>query len=73
MRIFVSAKPASRENKIEIIGKNRYRVYVKEPAVKGRANAAIIELLAHYFSTSKSSIKIVQGAFTGEKIIDILV
>jgi uncharacterized protein YggU (UPF0235/DUF167 family) len=72
MRIFVSAKPSAKENKVEKLDPDRYKVFVKEPPVNGRANVAIIELLADYFSISKSSIKIAQGAFTRKKIIDIL-
>ena len=72
MRIFVSAKPRAKENKVEKLDFNHYKVFVKEPPINGRANAAIIELLADYFSISKSSIKIAQGAFTRKKIIDIL-
>ena len=73
MRIFVSAKPSAKENKIEKLDFKHYKIFVKDPPIKGRANVAIIELLADYFSVSKLNVKIVKGAFTREKIIDILI
>ena len=69
----MSAKPSAKENKIEKLDFNHYKIFVKEPPINGRANAVIIELLADYFSVSKLNVKIVKGAFTREKIIDILI
>lgn len=36
-------------------------VYVREPAVEGKANVAVIELLAKYFNIPKSSIQLISG------------
>lgn len=36
-------------------------VYVREPAVDGKANRAVIELLAEYYSVPKSSVEIIRG------------
>lgn len=37
------------------------KVYVKAPAVEGKANQALIEVLANYFNVKKSKIEIVKG------------
>jgi uncharacterized protein len=48
---------------------------VKVTAVpeKGKANEAVVKLLANYFGVSKSSISIIGGKSTRVKIIDIQV
>jgi hypothetical protein len=71
MRIFVKAKPSFREEKVEKIDEEHYVVSVKEPPVKGKANEAIRNALAVYFKTSSSSVKIISGFSSRNKIIDI--
>ena len=36
-------------------------VYVREPAVEGKANEAVIKLLAEYFNVAKTSVQLVSG------------
>jgi len=71
MTITVKAKPSARENKIQEIGENEYRISVTEPPVQGRANYAIIELLADHFNVSKSDVKLVSGFRSREKTFEI--
>ena len=47
------------------------RVYVNVPATGGRANAALIELLAEFFAVKKNSIRIVNGEKSRRKVIEI--
>ncbi|MCA9347346.1 DUF167 domain-containing protein [Candidatus Saccharibacteria bacterium] len=42
-------------------------VYVREPAVDGKANMAVRALLAEYFSVPKSKVNIVSGLSTRHK------
>lgn len=69
--ITVFAKPASRENNVEKISDAEFKVSVKEPPVRGRANSAIIALLAKYFNVSQAQIQIIRGHTSREKIIRI--
>ena len=46
-------------------------VYVREPAIEGKANAAIIELLASYFEVPKSNFKIIRGHTSRVKVISV--
>jgi len=71
MRIFVKAKPNSKENKIEKIDDSYFVVSVTEPPVKGMANRAIVKLLAAYFKTSAARIQIVAGAAAKNKVIEL--
>lgn len=71
MKIIIKAKPGSREDRIEKTGENNYTISVKAPPVDGKANAAIIKLLAEYFDISPSLIEIVSGYMSRIKVIQI--
>lgn len=72
MKIFVKAKPNSKEEKVEKIDDSNYIVSVKEPPVKGKANEAIKNALAIYFKLASSRVKIVSGYSSRNKIIEII-
>lgn len=71
MKIIVKAKPNSKENKIEKISENEFIVYVKAPPIEGKANKAIINLLADYFNTSPSLVSIVSGHWAKVKVVEV--
>lgn len=71
MKIFVKAKPNSKEEKVEKIDENNFVVWVKEPPVKGKANEAIRNALAVYFKTGSSSVRIVSGYSSRNKVVEI--
>ncbi|MFP3951843.1 MAG: DUF167 domain-containing protein [Candidatus Bathyarchaeia archaeon] len=49
MRITVEVKTRANEESVEKIGENRYKVKVKAPPKKGKANKAVLNLLKDYF------------------------
>lgn len=72
MKISVHIKPNSRHR--EEVMKNdddTLTVYIKAPAIDGRANAAAIKLLAKYFGVASSKVKLVRGAASKYKIFEI--
>ena len=72
MKISVHIKPNSRHR--EKVVKNdddTLTVYIKAPAIEGRANAAAIKLLAKYFKVASSKVKLVRGATSKYKIFEI--
>lgn len=71
MKIKVTANPAARENKVEEVGENEFIVSVTELPVQGRANSAIVELLAEHFGVSKSEVRLVSGFKTRQKTFEI--
>lgn len=71
MKIFVKAKPGAKIEKVEKVGENNFVVSVKEPPIKGRANQAIIKVLAEYFNVPLSDIKIVSGHTSRQKVIKV--
>ncbi len=72
MKISVRIKPNSRHR--EEVVKNdddTLTVYIKAPAIEGRANAAAIKLLAKHFKVAPSKVKLVRGATSKYKIFEI--
>jgi hypothetical protein len=71
MKIFVKVKPKAKEQKVEKVNDINFKVLVKEPPEKGKANRAVIRALADYFNSSQSNIKIISGSNSKLKIIEI--
>lgn len=72
MKISVHLKPNSHHRE-EVVKNNddTLTVYVKAPAIEGRANAAAIKLLAKHFKVVSSKVKLVRGATSKYKIFEI--
>lgn len=51
---------------------NVFEVWVTAPAAEGKANAAVIKLLAKYFNVAKSCIEVVRGEGSRRKFIHII-
>lgn len=71
MKIFVTAKTNAREDLVSEIDKNHFKVSTKELPINGRANLAIIELIAEYFNIPKTNISIVTGFSSKNKMFEI--
>ena len=72
MKISVRIKPNSRHREEVVKNDNdTLTVYVKAPAIEGRANAAAIKLLAKHFKVAPSKVKLVRGATSKYKIFEI--
>ena len=71
MEIFVKVKPKAKEEKVKKIDEAHFEVWVKEPPVKGKANKAVVKVLADYFNTSLSRINIISGFKSKVKVLQI--
>jgi uncharacterized protein len=61
--VFARVKPGSRKGPlVEVDSTGELTIYVREPAVDGRANAAAIRLLAAHFQLPRSRVELVSGA-----------
>jgi uncharacterized protein (TIGR00251 family) len=54
---------------IEVDDSGRFKVRVSQPPADGKANAAVLELLARYFKVKRSSLEIIKGATSRHKDI----
>ena len=71
MKIFVKVNPRAKEEKVIKIDDENFKVQVKEPPEKGRANHAVLRVLAEYFDISQVNIKIISGFTSRQKVIEI--
>ena len=70
MRHSIRVIPRAKQNKV-VEEEGRLKVYLTTPPVEGRANQALIEVLAAHFQVRKGDIRIVRGEKSRDKIIEI--
>ena len=71
MKISVKVRPGAGEDRVKETGVNEFAVWVKERAQGGKANEAVIELLAEHFGVPQTQVRIVLGRTQRKKIIEI--
>jgi uncharacterized protein (TIGR00251 family) len=70
MKIQVKVKPNSRTEELGREG-DSFIVKVKEPPKEGKANRAVIKLLAEHFSIPQSQVRILSGFRSRSKVIEV--
>ena len=70
MRLSVKVIPQAKKDRI-VEEPGRLKVYLTAPPVDGKANEALIEVLAARFKVKRSQVKIVKGQKGRLKIVDI--
>lgn len=66
MDITVWVKPGSRKGPLVVDdtvedGHSRYTVFLRERAVNGQANAALLRVVADHFQVPKSAVRVIHG------------
>lgn len=62
MKITVRVKPGSKKGpSVEQAADRSFVVYVRELAVEGKANEAVVKILAKHFGVPKSKVRLVVG------------
>jgi len=61
---------ASKEKIVE--EEDSLKVYLTSPPQKGKANKRLLEIISKYFHLKKSSLKIVKGTTSSNKLIQII-
>ncbi|HSE29159.1 MAG TPA: DUF167 domain-containing protein [Candidatus Saccharimonadales bacterium] len=73
MKITVKVKPGSKKGPLVQPGlAGDLLVYIKEPALEGKANVSLVKILAEYYNVSKSRVVILKGKTSTTKIVEIL-
>jgi uncharacterized protein YggU (UPF0235/DUF167 family) len=82
MKIIVKVKTKAKEDKVippertlwKDVDENQnvYKVWVTEAPVKGKANKAVVRLLAEYFKIGESFVVLTKGSISKTKVFDIL-
>lgn len=71
MKISVRVVASAGRNLVKKEG-TLHKVYLTAPAVDGKANKLLIEILAEYFSVRKSQLEITKGLKSRNKMINII-
>ena len=72
MTINVKVKTKECENKIKKISANEYSIKTTAVPEKGKANKAIIKILAEELGVAKSRMRIVNGEKSRNKVMEIV-
>lgn len=68
MKLSVIVHPNSKKPRIEKDLLGELHIYVSEPPLEGKANQAVIEALAKHLSVKKSSVHLLSGAKSKQKV-----
>jgi len=71
MKYTIKVKTNAKENSVLEGPGGELRVLVKAPPQEGRANEAVIEVLASHFKVPKSRVAIVGGFKSKQKIVQV--
>jgi len=72
MKIAVKVKPGSKREQVEQLDETNFTVRVKAKPIDGKANDAVIKVLADYFDVSKSDVILLKGQTSKQKIFEII-
>jgi hypothetical protein len=70
VKVRVKVNPNSRTAEVIHEG-DKFVVKVKEPPMEGRANDAVVKLLAEHFAVPRSRVRIIGGFSSREKVVEI--
>ena len=70
MKIQVKVKPNSKTEELSREG-DSFIVRVKEPPKEGKANQAVIKLLAEHFGVPHNQVRILSGFKSSNKVVEV--
>ena len=72
MRISVKAKPGSKQgDKVTQNPDGSFDVHLKQKPVDGKANEALIKVLAKHFDVRQNDVEIISGFTARQKIVEV--
>jgi len=72
LRLRVRVKPSSKREGVRSLDEGSLEVRVGAPPEKGRANERLIELVSEYYGVRKSDVRILKGASSRNKLLEVL-
>lgn len=71
MRLNIRVTPRAKKNAIKILDNGVVKVYLTVPPIDGKANAALIELLAEEWNLKPTQVILVSGHQSRDKIVEV--
>jgi uncharacterized protein YggU (UPF0235/DUF167 family) len=72
MKIHVHAKPNSSEIRVEKVGEGRYLVFLKAPPENNEANIELLKVMGKYLGIPSTKFRIIAGAESKDKVLEII-
>jgi len=70
MKINVRVIPRAKINRVEIQSDGTVRVHTTTAPTDGKATADVIKMLAEHYNVPKTSIKLIRGATSRDKVFE---
>lgn len=70
MKISVRVIPRAKLNRVEVQPDGTLRVHTTTAPTDGRATADVIKMLAEHYGVPKTSIKLIRGATSRDKVFE---
>lgn len=71
MKINVRVIPRAKLNKVDVQPDGTLRVHTTTAPTDGRATADVIKMLAEHYNVPKTSIRLIRGATSRDKVFEI--
>ena len=71
MKIFVSVKTNAKEDAVQSVNGSHYSVRIKVSPVQGKANEALLRLMADFLDIPVSRLRIVSGFSSKQKVLEV--
>jgi uncharacterized protein (TIGR00251 family) len=65
----VRVTPRARQNKVQPQADGSLKVYVTAPPEDGRANEAVVDIIAEWLGVKRRDVEIVRGATSRNKVV----
>ncbi|MGO9481325.1 MAG: DUF167 domain-containing protein [Candidatus Kryptoniota bacterium] len=72
MYLKVKVHPNSKENKISRKAEDSFEVYVCAKPVDGKANEAVMNILADFLKVPRRKVRLVRGSLSHNKIVELM-
>jgi uncharacterized protein len=70
-QVHVQVKPSAKTDAVERLDDGKLRVSVKATPQEGKANAAVVKLLAKHFGVPQRAVMLKRGASSREKVFEV--
>lgn len=71
MKIFVSVKTNAKEDAVQSVNGSHYSARIKASPVQGKANEALLRLMADFLDIPVSRLRIVSGFSSKQKVLEV--
>ena len=71
MKLLVSVKPGAKVEEVERVDETHFRVSVKAPAREGKANEAVLRILARHFRLARTRLTLLHGQRSKNKVVEL--